>query len=468
MSMVPAFSSLAAPEDDMMNFVGMFPSVGDILPAGGDWNSGQMYPGGWNFGLASPSDMPGGFFPGGSGGMWGAPQDPFDGLEDPAGEPPAEIVDPEIMPPVDPWEDLFAAVETYDDVDVSEETEDDSSADESETEEDDADTGYYAKLLVYDIPDKAEENELLAGYIDEIFYGRPDDTPFTDYWRSVLSGDEREFYDDVKDFIEEIAASDEYYPVFDASGSAPVVRLTKARLGLPDNVSNTDWYEASLNYYLENVINVNRVMNYIYRDDPCDFYWTRASYVVSFAAYIEDGYCVISMPALYFPVENGYEGYYVTEADGYDIFSISNEEMLRAVYVAETARSIAEDHDGETDAELLASFMDEISELTLDKDYIEEPDSEELNDPWQIVRLFDKEDPDGLTSQAYAKAFQYLCDMSGFEGCYTVTGRRAGRAHTWNVVELDGEFYVVDLAGGRSAELIPVGSRTAEYVYEGI
>jgi len=41
-------------------------------------------------------------------------------------------------------------------------------------------------------------------------------------------------------------------------------------------------------------------------------------------------------------------------------------------------------------------------------------------------------------------AWQLVCDRAGVE-CYTVTGLRSGREHTWNIVSFDGEYRHVDL-----------------------
>ena len=46
--------------------------------------------------------------------------------------------------------------------------------------------------------------------------------------------------------------------------------------------------------------------------------------------------------------------------------------------------------------------------------------------------------------EAYSNAFMLLCRMSGIK-CYLATGELDGVRHQWNIVELNGEYYNVDL-----------------------
>ena len=74
-------------------------------------------------------------------------------------------------------------------------------------------------------------------------------------------------------------------------------------------------------------------------------------------------------------------------------------------------------------------------------------------DPWQLVYVFDGNDATNVVCEGYAKAFQFLCDLTDFSGdisCYSVSGTMAGGtgagAHMWNVVVMDdGRSYLVDV-----------------------
>ena len=73
-------------------------------------------------------------------------------------------------------------------------------------------------------------------------------------------------------------------------------------------------------------------------------------------------------------------------------------------------------------------------------------------DPWQLIYVFAGDSSTNVVCEGYAKAFQYLCDLSSFSGdvtCYTVTGTMSGGTgaggHMWNVVKLEGKNLLVDV-----------------------
>ena len=52
-------------------------------------------------------------------------------------------------------------------------------------------------------------------------------------------------------------------------------------------------------------------------------------------------------------------------------------------------------------------------------------------DPWQLVYVFDGDPSTNVVCEGYAKAFQYLCDLTRFDGdvtCRTVSGTMNGGA----------------------------------------
>ena len=72
--------------------------------------------------------------------------------------------------------------------------------------------------------------------------------------------------------------------------------------------------------------------------------------------------------------------------------------------------------------------------------------------PWQLIWVFDDNSDTNVVCEGYAKAFQYLCDLSniGIATCYTVTGQMAHGTgagnHMWNIVTMpDGKNYLVDI-----------------------
>ena len=70
---------------------------------------------------------------------------------------------------------------------------------------------------------------------------------------------------------------------------------------------------------------------------------------------------------------------------------------------------------------------------------------------FQMVSVFDGNPDTKVVCEGYAKAFQYLCDLSTFKSakCYTVSGNMAGGTgaggHMWNIVSIGSSNYLVDV-----------------------
>ena len=119
------------------------------------------------------------------------------------------------------------------------------------------------------------------------------------------------------------------------------------------------------------------------------------------------------------------------------------------------AQSIVDRYRDLPDEEKLRAYMDEIIRIT---DYNHDA-AEHLTfgNPWQLIWVFDTDDQTKVVCEGFAKAFQYLCDLTEFSGdvtCISPTGRilRDGKEenHMWNIVSLDGgkTNYLVDVTLG--------------------
>lgn len=73
--------------------------------------------------------------------------------------------------------------------------------------------------------------------------------------------------------------------------------------------------------------------------------------------------------------------------------------------------------------------------------------------PWQLIWVFDGDIDTDVVCEGYAKAFQYLCELTSFQGAvgvYSVTGLMVDGTgagdHMWNIVSMeDGKNYLVDV-----------------------
>lgn len=122
----------------------------------------------------------------------------------------------------------------------------------------------------------------------------------------------------------------------------------------------------------------------------------------------------------------------------------------------ENAAAIVATHASESDYDKLTSYYKEICDLTA-YNYTAAAGSSSYpggyGDPWQLIWVFDGDDTTNVVCEGYAKAFQYLCELSAFHGavgCSSVSGTMyssngGGGAHMWNIVTIDGDNYLVDI-----------------------
>lgn len=132
--------------------------------------------------------------------------------------------------------------------------------------------------------------------------------------------------------------------------------------------------------------------------------------------------------------------------------TVDSKKTGAASSAAENARKIIEKHKAEKDYEKMESYKEEICDLT-SYNYDAVKPGVAYGDPWQMIYVFDGDESTNVVCEGYAKAFQYLCDMSDFldpgYNCCSVTGMMRGGTgegpHMWNIVTIGDGNYLVDV-----------------------
>lgn len=120
------------------------------------------------------------------------------------------------------------------------------------------------------------------------------------------------------------------------------------------------------------------------------------------------------------------------------------------------AKSIVDKYSGAANVKSrLTSYKNEICNLT---DYNEDAVyyGYDYGNPWQLVWVFDGKAGTKVVCEGYSKAFEYLCNLTGFSNvnCYTVggwmyrtaSGFNTDGPHMWNIVTMDdGRNYIADI-----------------------
>ena len=127
-------------------------------------------------------------------------------------------------------------------------------------------------------------------------------------------------------------------------------------------------------------------------------------------------------------------------------------DVAKTKAVADTpkkAQAVVNAHAGETDYQKLVSYREYIKgEVSYNTGAA--GGGYPYGDPWQLIYVFDGDPDTNVVCEGYAKAFQYLCDLTfqnqeGRPSSALVSGKMDNGDHMWNVVAIGGRNYLVDV-----------------------
>lgn len=128
--------------------------------------------------------------------------------------------------------------------------------------------------------------------------------------------------------------------------------------------------------------------------------------------------------------------------------------MDAARQAAANAQKIVEEAAGLSDYRKLVYYREKICALASYDQAAAQTRSPGNQNPWQLVYVFDEDSTTNVVCEGYAKAFQYLCDLTAFADesiySYIVSGTMSGDAgegpHMWNIVHMgENGNYLVDV-----------------------
>ncbi len=303
-----------------------------------------------------------------------------------------------------------------------------------------------AEDISSDLPDN---DELFAGYVEKLFYGDDGIETYGNVGEERLEGLDRNFYRELKKAVEKIASGKE---------NATQIKIALSDLG----ITQTKWTFSELGVtslgdgkekvYEKIFPNLDIVLKYLLVDCPYELYWYDKTNGTSLALitvysdgkniWINDKEISINMP-----VAAGYQGN--------NLYSTNSSKIQSAQNAVSNAQKIVNLYKNKDDYEKLHAYLVAIKNLT-SYNHNAAAGGTSFGDPWQLIYVFDNDENTKVVCEGYAKAFQYLCDLSTFEDdritCYTVTGdmREKGSSkpgpHMWNIVTMEnGKNYLVDV-----------------------
>lgn len=296
------------------------------------------------------------------------------------------------------------------------------------------------------VPDQMQltDEELFRGYAEQQLYGTQVQT-FGTAGGAQLSGDEKKAYDALVPYLKQIASG----------------QRTDATIHLGISLGNQNFTGTMENYDADTEVqftgsdfdqpSLTNVLRALLADMPYELYWFDKVTGVSDLVISAGGNLHI---VFNFQVAANYRGADALTADA----SKTGAAAATAAAAQAVVDSVEADENVKTDYDKLVAYKDWICRAVSYNTNAAATNSFVRNsDPWQVIYVFDGDTSTKVVCEGYSKAFQYLCDLTEFDGdvvCYSVTGTMGGGtgagAHMWNIVTIQGQNYLVDVTNSDS------------------
>ena len=321
-----------------------------------------------------------------------------------------------------------------------------------------------SESIIPDADALPDNDELFAGYAMQQFYGDQGIVTYGSMAGDRLTGLNQTIYNELKGKIEKVAAGTETSAEFTITADISSLSWTKEQLGVSGELTTkneknetvlTEAASKAFNEKFSEKVNTDKILNSLLADSPYELYWfdktkNTGGMQCGQGMSIQGDAITVTQLTFSFAVASAYAptdiaGAYTTDA-GKTKVAAQAAAKAQAI-VGEVAKT------AETDEDTLTAYKEKICELVAyNDDAANASNNTAYGDPWQLIYVFDGDENTNVVCEGYAKAFQYLCDLSTFKGntvCYTVTGTMTGGTgaggHMWNLVKLNGGVLLVDV-----------------------
>ncbi len=341
-------------------------------------------------------------------------------------------------PSEEPEETTAPAEETTEPVEETEEASEPSEETVPEETEAVATKVRYTSVPNMELP---SDEDLFEGYAENVFYGNGPAVLGTAAGET-LSGDVKLAYDALVPVIHAIASGERASAIITVGYDLGYVTFEDGTSGTYD--AEVDVAFAGTTFDQEDL---DALTAALLADLPYELYWFDKVTGLAEVAVVSNSRMNVTFA---FTVAANYRG-----ADTYTANTAKTGAAKSTVEAANAVvKQVAADENVKTDYDILAAYKDWICEATDYNDAAAKNNSFVTDDdPWQMIYVFDGNASTTVVCEGYSKAFQYLCDLTEFEDrdaeCYSVTGNfKSGTVdgpHMWNIVKLDGAYYMVDV-----------------------
>ena len=307
-----------------------------------------------------------------------------------------------------------------------------------------------------------DSDALFAGYANGILHGTGPSPNATAYARDKLNTQEQVIYDALKPLLAQVAEGSRTSTEFDVPLSTllGLTRITGQALtggALSNPMTDDETARVVAAWKALYTYTLNDVTSALWFDCTYELYWldrydnpiraVKPAMMCRYSAELGDWELYVADDAsvsFQFPVLAQYQG---------DTYTVDPGSIDRAKLARKNAQAIVEQYAGCSDYAKLAGYVTAICRLVRYDDEAATPQwqyaNPQIQDPWKLIWAFDGDSDTNVVCEGYAQAYQYLCELTAFDGdihCRLVTGNVSGTEHSWNLVRMDdGKNYLVDV-----------------------
>lgn len=289
-------------------------------------------------------------------------------------------------------------------------------------------------------------DELYEAYLEKLFYPADSVSYMGDMARNQLSSKGQKLYDFLKANLIAVASGTSSSTAFTLSAEQIAAWGGTINYEKRDSQTSQDAATAALAAFMAE-FELEKVIAALLHDCPYEMYWyDKVTGVNTSGRFSLSGNnCnIVSVEQKFAVVADMQAENYSSEAPAFDTSAVA-----AATEAACYAQDIVDRFAKKTDYEKLLAYQKEICALvSYDKAAVSGGNFSVDADPWQLIYVFDGNPLTNVVCEGYVKAFQYLFDLSDFDGnisCISVSGILSGDRHMWNIVTVNDQNYLTDI-----------------------
>ena len=302
-----------------------------------------------------------------------------------------------------------------------------------------------------------DSEELFADYAESVFYDSGTQVNKRSLAGNRLTGAYKEIYDTIVPELKKIADGERSSSVISYGGEITFTAQDLGLSGISEEPDSPNYHNKAAGIALGVIL--GKISDPIRLDCAYELYWNNSSIGINSRYSYSTSGATVTIKNMRF----SFAADMVYRANSADETTIDTAKTGLVKQAAENASTIVKNAAGMSDYYKLLYYKDTICDLV---NYDDDSYKANKADPdyflthygaWALVHVFDEDPSTNVVCEGYSEAFQYLCELSSFDGdtyAYSVTGNLGGGTgaggHKWNIVHIDGVNYIADITNSDS------------------